>query len=120
MTELTAAGALQEMSRPSSLDGHDGSLDACVVECPPMELRQLETFRVVMATLSMTEAARRVYLSPAAVSLQMKRLSDELGADLFTRVGNKLVPTSAATRPQRWGSISTTATRSASGSLAYF
>ena len=63
-----------------------------------MELRQLETFRIVMATLSMTEAAKRVYLSPAAVSLQMKRLSDELGADLFTRVGNKLVPTSAATR----------------------
>ncbi len=51
-----------------------------------------------MSTLSMTEAAKRVYLSPAAVSLQMKRLSDELGADLFTRVGNKLVPTSAARR----------------------
>jgi len=51
-----------------------------------------------MATLSMTEAAKRVYLSPAAVSLQMKRLSDELGADLFTRVGNKLVPTAAAAR----------------------
>jgi DNA-binding transcriptional LysR family regulator len=43
-----------------------------------MELRQLETFRVVMATLSMTEAARRVHLSPAAVSLQIKHLSEEL------------------------------------------
>jgi DNA-binding transcriptional LysR family regulator len=74
------------------------SIDACVVEYPAMELRQLETFRIVMATMSMTEAAKRVYLSPAAVSLQMKRLSDELGADLFSRVGNKLVPTSAATR----------------------
>jgi DNA-binding transcriptional LysR family regulator len=63
-----------------------------------MELRQLETFRLVMATLSMTEAAKRVYLSPAAVSLQVKHLSDELGADLFTRVGNKLVPTAAANR----------------------
>jgi DNA-binding transcriptional LysR family regulator len=72
--------------------------DTRVVQCGAMELRQLETFRIVMATLSMTEAAKRVYLSPAAVSLQMKRLSDELGADLFTRVGNKLVPTSAATR----------------------
>jgi DNA-binding transcriptional LysR family regulator len=65
---------------------------------PAMELRNLETFRIVMATLSMTEAAKRVYLSPAAVSLQIKHLSDELGADLFTRVGNKLVPTSAAKR----------------------
>jgi DNA-binding transcriptional LysR family regulator len=63
-----------------------------------MELRQLETFRIVMATLSMTAAAKRVYLSPAAVSLQIKHLSDELGADLFTRVGHKLVPTSAARR----------------------
>jgi DNA-binding transcriptional LysR family regulator len=63
-----------------------------------MELRQLETFRIVMATMSMTEAARRVHLSPAAVSLHIKHLSDELGADLFTRVGNKLVPTSAAKR----------------------
>jgi DNA-binding transcriptional LysR family regulator len=66
-----------------------------------MELRQLETFRIVMATLSMTEAAKRVCLSPAAVSLQIKRLSDELGADLFTRVGNKLVPTAAAVRMQQ-------------------
>src|SRR5215475_10924999 len=71
---------------------------ACIVECAAMEPRQLETFRVVMATRSMTEAAKRVYLSPAAVSLQIKRLSEELGADPFARVGNKLVPTSAATR----------------------
>ncbi len=71
---------------------------ARVVQCGAMELRQLETFRIVMATLSMTEAAKRVCLSPAAVSLQMKRLSDELSADLFTRIGNKLVPTSAAIR----------------------
>lgn len=71
-----------------------------------MELRQLETFRIVMATLSMTEAARRVHLSPAAVSLQIKHLSEELGADLFTRVGNKLVPTSAAKRMhQHLGSL---------------
>ena len=51
-----------------------------------------------MATLSMTEAAKQVHLSPAAVSLHIKHLSEELGADLFTRVGNKLVPTSAAQR----------------------
>src|SRR6476659_2809530 len=63
-----------------------------------MELHQLETFRIVMATLSMREAARRVHLSPAAVSLHIKHLSNELGVDLFTRVGNKLVPTSAADR----------------------
>lgn len=36
--------------------------EASVVECLAMELRQLETFRIVMATMSMTEAAKRVYL----------------------------------------------------------
>jgi DNA-binding transcriptional LysR family regulator len=71
-----------------------------------MELRQLETFRIVMATRSMTEAARRVHLSPAAVSLQMKHLSHELGTDLFTRVGHTLVPTMAAHRMnQHLGSL---------------
>ena len=66
-----------------------------------MELRQLETFRIVMNTLNMTAAAKRVFLSPAAVSLQIKHLSDELGTELFSRVGRKLVPTSAAKRLQQ-------------------
>jgi len=61
-----------------------------------MELRQLETFRVVMTTLNMTSAAKELYLSPSAVSVQIKRLSDELGTELFTTMGRKLVPTSAA------------------------
>lgn len=63
-----------------------------------MELRQLETFQIVMSTLNMTAAAGKVYLSPAAVSLQIKNLSDELGVELFYRSGRKLVPTSAARR----------------------
>jgi DNA-binding transcriptional LysR family regulator len=61
-----------------------------------MELRQLETFRIVMATRNMTSAAKQVYLSPAAVSLQLKNLSDELGTELFARVGRQLIPTPAA------------------------
>ena len=66
-----------------------------------MELRQLETFQAVMTTLNMTVAARHICLSPAAVSLQIRHLSGELGAELFTRVGHKLVPTLAAERLQR-------------------
>ena len=66
-----------------------------------MELRQLETFRVVMATLNMTAAGKQVFLSPAAVSLQVKQLSNELGTELFSRVGRNLVPTLAAKRLQQ-------------------
>jgi DNA-binding transcriptional LysR family regulator len=68
------------------------------VKSPAMELRQLETFKIVMVTLNMTAAAKHVYRSPAAISLQLKQLSDEVGAELFTRVGRKLVPTPAAKR----------------------
>ena len=66
-----------------------------------MELRQLETFREVMITLNMTVAAKRICVSPATVSLQIRQLSGELGADLFTRVGHRLVPTLAAERLQQ-------------------
>lgn len=63
-----------------------------------MELRQLETFQIVMSTLNMTVAAEKIHLSPAAVSLQLRNLSDELGVELFCRSGRKLVPTAAARR----------------------
>ena len=53
-----------------------------------------------MATLNMTAAASEINLSPPAVSLQIKRLSEELGAELFIRMGPKVVPTLAAKRLQ--------------------
>jgi DNA-binding transcriptional LysR family regulator len=61
-----------------------------------MELRQFETFRVVMTTLNMTTGAKQLHLSPAAVSLQIKQLSEELGTELFTCVGHRLIPTLSA------------------------
>lgn len=66
-----------------------------------MELRQLETFRVVMNTLSMSAAAKQLYLSPSAVSLQIRHLGEELGTELFIPSGGRLVPTSDARRLQR-------------------
>jgi LysR family transcriptional regulator, transcriptional activator of the cysJI operon len=66
-----------------------------------MELRQFETFRVVMTTLNMTMGAKQLHLSPAAVSLQIKQLSEELGTELFTCVGHRLIPTLAAQRLQQ-------------------
>lgn len=66
-----------------------------------MVLRQLESFQIVMMTLNMTTAANELHLTPAAVSLQIRRLRNEVGAELFTRVGRNLVPTQAAKRLQR-------------------
>src|SRR5258708_4451300 len=63
-----------------------------------MDIRQLELFVAVMDTTSVTKAAEFVHLSPAAVSLQLHNLADELQTVLFVRSGKRLVPTSAAIR----------------------
>jgi DNA-binding transcriptional LysR family regulator len=64
-----------------------------------MDIRQLEIFQAVLSMDSnMTRAASSLYLTPAAVSLQIKNLSNELGAELFVKVGASLTPTPAAIR----------------------
>jgi DNA-binding transcriptional LysR family regulator len=61
-----------------------------------MDARQLEIFLAVLDSPTMTNAAERVHLSTAAVSVQMRTLADELKTDLFMRSGKKLVPTAEA------------------------
>lgn len=61
-----------------------------------MDIYQLELFLAVMNSRSMTQAAERVFLSPGAVSLQLRSLADELHTELFVRNGKRLVPTPAA------------------------
>jgi LysR family transcriptional regulator, nitrogen assimilation regulatory protein len=63
-----------------------------------MDVYQLELFLAVMNSPSMTRAAERVYLSPGAVSLQLRNLADELHTELFVRNGKRLIPTPAAVR----------------------
>jgi LysR family transcriptional activator of glutamate synthase operon len=63
-----------------------------------MDLWQLELLLAVVNSSSMTKAAEKVHLSPAAVSLQLHKLSSELGIDLFVRSGKKLLPTPGALR----------------------
>src|SRR5215471_157411 len=63
-----------------------------------MDARQLEIFLAVLDSPTMTKAAERLHLSPAAVSVQMHSLADELGTDLFVRSGKTLLPTAAARR----------------------
>jgi DNA-binding transcriptional LysR family regulator len=61
-----------------------------------MDIYQLELFLAVMNSPSMTQAAERVFLSPGAVSLQLRSLADELHTELFVRNGKRLIPTPAA------------------------
>lgn len=50
-----------------------------------MNLNQLRTFVAVAEADSFADAAQRVFLTPAAVSLQMRSLEEEIGASLFDR-----------------------------------
>ncbi|UFN47248.1 LysR substrate-binding domain-containing protein [Roseomonas sp. OT10] len=60
--------------------------------------RQVAAFRAVMLAGSVSGAARQLHLSQPAVSTVIRRLEDVLGARLFDRVANRLVPTMEAQR----------------------
>ncbi|MCG8619796.1 MAG: LysR family transcriptional regulator, partial [Desulfobacterales bacterium] len=55
-----------------------------------MNIDQLKTYIAVVETRSFTKAAKTVNLTQSAVSLQIKRLEDELGVSLLTRVAKKV------------------------------
>jgi DNA-binding transcriptional LysR family regulator len=63
-----------------------------------MNLRFLKTFLAVHSQGSISQAAERVHLSPAAVSAQLKALESELGLHLFERTGCALKATGCADR----------------------
>jgi DNA-binding transcriptional LysR family regulator len=62
-----------------------------------LEYFRLSVFRAVAEHLSFRKAAEELYLTQPAVSLQIKALEEELGAQLFDRVGRKprLTPSGA-------------------------
>lgn len=53
-------------------------------------LRQLQIFLVAAETLSFQRAAEALELTPPAVSMQMARLGEELGVNLFEKQGRQL------------------------------
>jgi DNA-binding transcriptional LysR family regulator len=63
-----------------------------------MEIRQLELFLAVIDSKSVTKAAEKLYVSPGAISMQLRSLASELHTDLFVRSGKHLVPTPSALR----------------------
>lgn len=61
-----------------------------------MNLRQIETFRAVMQTLSMTRAAEQLHTAQSNVSRIMAQLQKETGLKLFERMGLRLAATPEA------------------------
>ncbi len=62
-----------------------------------MELRQLASLvAVVEANFNVTEAAERLHIVQSAVSQQLARLEGELGTEIFTRKGKRLVSLTAS------------------------
>jgi DNA-binding transcriptional LysR family regulator len=61
-----------------------------------VQIHQLELFLAVLDTSSVTQAAGKMSLTPGAVSMQLHKLADELGAELFVMSGKRLSPTPAA------------------------
>jgi len=52
-----------------------------------MDFDQLQTFLEVARTLNFSQAAKRVFRSQPAISLQIRALEEEVGAKLFDRSG---------------------------------
>lgn len=60
-----------------------------------MELQQLRGFLAVARTTSITEAAYELHLTPSSISVQIKKLEQELGVRLFDRGKNRLTLTAS-------------------------
>ena len=58
-------------------------------------LKQLQIFRTVAELQSYTQAARQLYLTQPAVSMQIKQLEEEVGMPVFDRIGKKIQLTDA-------------------------
>jgi DNA-binding transcriptional LysR family regulator len=61
-----------------------------------MKLRQLEVFHAVMATGSVTEAAKMLHVTQPSVSTVLKHAEDQFGMKLFERLGGRLLATPEA------------------------
>src|SRR5690606_5296414 len=60
----------------------------------PLDNDQLQTFLAIVDTGSFTKAADRVFKTQSAVSMQMRRLEERVGKELFMKDGrgNRLTP----------------------------
>ncbi|MEY2341686.1 LysR substrate-binding domain-containing protein [Acidithiobacillus sp. IBUN Pt1247-S3] len=66
-------------------------------------LHQLRIFTVLGRHLNMTRAAAELHQTPAALSLQIKQLSEKLGTPLYEQIGKKLYLTLTGEAVERAG-----------------
>ena len=62
-----------------------------------MDIYQLKVFLSVYRNRSFSSAAKELHLTQPSVSIHIKKLEEELGVELFARVGRKTVPTREGT-----------------------
>ena len=60
-----------------------------------MEIRQLKAFLAIAETNTFTAGARRMNVTQAAISMQIRQLEDEVGIPLFTRTPRRVILTEA-------------------------
>ncbi len=60
-----------------------------------MEIKQLKAFLAIAETKTFTAGAKRVNITQAAVSMQIRQLEDEVGLTLFTRTPRRVILTEA-------------------------
>lgn len=63
---------------------------------PNVNLNYFKVFMAVYEARSMTGAAEALHLTQSGISQHVKALEEELGTNLFSRVGRKLIPTPLA------------------------
>ena len=55
-----------------------------------MDLMQLQYFKIIAETESLTRAAKILHVSQPAMSAMLKKLEEELGVELFDRSPNRI------------------------------
>lgn len=60
-----------------------------------MEIRQLKAFLAIAEAKTFTAGARRVNVTQAAISMQIRQLEEEVGLQLFTRTPRRVIMTEA-------------------------
>src|SRR5437899_3003630 len=60
-----------------------------------MEIKQLKAFLAIAEAKTFTAGARRVNVTQAAISMQIRQLEDEVGLQLFTRTPRRVILTEA-------------------------
>src|SRR5689334_21991999 len=60
-----------------------------------MEMKQLKAFLAIAETRTFTAGAKRVNVTQAAISMQIRQLEDELGMPLFVRTPRRVILTEA-------------------------